>query len=153
MCSTMRRTERHAGHKETGEHASFKLRNRVWELEVIEPDDTWEAMRKRCRGNVFFRSEGFAAVSVWKSLAEPGPDREDDGLHGPGEVDTDHDDHDPACEAGVIQPCRCKSGRHDKGREEPAAPGHAPYCSWCQAHVAGCDAVERIKHGYCHPAT
>ena len=36
-----------------------------------------------CRRVVSFREIGFVAVSFFESSVEPGPDREDDRLHGP----------------------------------------------------------------------
>ena len=57
------------------------------------------------------------AVSLFESQAEPGQDREDHSLPGPGEVDTYHDDHEHTCEAGVILLGQCNSGRHDKNEK------------------------------------
>ena len=129
-----------AENKLTGERTYFKLRNRVWELEVknIPKEETEHILTKiasaKRRGVVFFRGAGNVAVSPEDPV---GSGR----CRGVMAEATEHHevpaDHDPAREPGAtraraVPVCPTRQERYDHD-----AAGPVPYWSLCRACVAG----------------
>ena len=130
----------------TGEKTYFKLRNRVWELEikVIEDGDRCDLVQgaeTTCRRVVPFRGEGSSAVSPLESRADLGPERV--GEEQEGQSIMAESDHDPVREPGAIRARAVPVRPTRQKREDHEVAGHVPYRSWCRACVAGrgrCDA-------------
>ena len=101
-----------------------------------ETENALETMRGQNRGtHVPLQRADPLAVSPFESRgpAEAEPDREDDSMHDPDEVDG----HDPAFEASVIRARSIPVGPTNQHRDDHEAAGHVPYRSWCRARVAG----------------
>ena len=125
------------------ERTCFKLRNRVWELEIAvmpkaETEEILTNMQKQDVGELCL-VEGQVFLTVRPD--EMGVPR----VLGPavwtkskrvGDV-MEESDHDPACEPGAIRARAVLVGPTRQDREDHEAAGHVPYRSWCQACLAG----------------
>ena len=133
----------HAENKLTGERTYFKLRNRVWELEVkiipkAETEDILTKMQEqKCRGVVSFRGAGTLAASPIEDPVGSGPVRDDREREGRGvmaEATAQNEvpaDHDPSCEPGAIRTRAVPVGPTRQEREDHNAAGHVSCRSWC----------------------
>ena len=134
-----------AENKLTGERTYFKLRSRVWELEVkiiLKAETEDKDARAERRGVVSFRGAATLAVDPIEDPAGSGPVRDDSEREGRGVMAeaTGSEmpaDHDPACEPGAIRARAVPVGPTREEKEDHNAAGHLPCRSWCRACVAG----------------
>ena len=133
----------HSENKLTGEKTDFKLRNRVWELEiaVFPKTETEEILTKMQKQDVEelcpVKGQVFLTVRPveMRVPADLGPKRVDEEQEGRDVME--ESDHDPACEPGAIRARAVLVGPTRQDREDHEAAGHVPQKSWCQACVAG----------------